>query len=119
MAADLEQTALHAYYERGEEADRLARSGAGRLEFERTQEIVLRHPPPSPTLAAGQGATPSGWPRWDTGSCTGTSCRCTSTRCGRLPRRTVSQWMLRSVTHAASTWMTRQPTPCWCLARST
>jgi len=64
MAADLEQTALHAYYERGEEADRLARSGAGRLEFERTQEIVLRHLPPPPATVADIGGGPGRYSVW-------------------------------------------------------
>src|SRR5215475_2885341 len=64
MAADLEQTALHAYYERGEEADRLARSGAGRLEFERTQEIVLRHLPPPPATVADIGGGPGRYSIW-------------------------------------------------------
>jgi len=67
MSADLEHlehAALHAHYERGEEADRLARSGAGRLEFERTQEIVLRHLPPPPATVADIGGGPGRYAIW-------------------------------------------------------
>jgi 2-polyprenyl-3-methyl-5-hydroxy-6-metoxy-1,4-benzoquinol methylase len=64
MAADLDHGALHAYYERGEEADRLARSGAGRLEFERTQEIVLRQLPPPPATVADIGGGPGRYSIW-------------------------------------------------------
>jgi SAM-dependent methyltransferase len=64
MAADLQHAALHAHYERGEEADRLARSGAGRLEFERTQEIVLRHLPPPPATVADIGGGPGRYSVW-------------------------------------------------------
>ncbi len=64
MAADLQHAALHAHYERGEEADRLARSGSGRLEFERTQEIVLRHLPPPPATVADIGGGPGRYAVW-------------------------------------------------------
>jgi SAM-dependent methyltransferase len=64
MAADLDHASLHAYYERGEEADRLARSGAGRLELERTQEIVLRHLPPPPATIADIGGGPGRYSIW-------------------------------------------------------
>jgi SAM-dependent methyltransferase len=64
MAADLEHADLHAHYELGEEADRLARSGAGRLEFERTQEIVLRHLPPPPATVADIGGGPGRYSVW-------------------------------------------------------
>jgi SAM-dependent methyltransferase len=64
MAADLDHTGMHAYYERGEEAERLARSGAGRLEFERTQEILLRHLPPPPATVADIGGGPGRYSIW-------------------------------------------------------
>jgi SAM-dependent methyltransferase len=64
MAPDLQQAALHEHYERGEEADRLERSGAGRLEFERTQEIVLRHLPPAPATVADIGGGPGRYALW-------------------------------------------------------
>lgn len=64
MAADLQHAALHAHYERGEEADRLVRTGAGRLEFERTQEIVLRHLPPPPAIIADIGGGPGRYAIW-------------------------------------------------------
>jgi SAM-dependent methyltransferase len=64
MPLDLQHAALHAYYERGEEADRLARSGAGRLEFERTQEIVLRHLPRPPATVADIGGGPGRYAIW-------------------------------------------------------
>lgn len=38
-----EETAVQAYYQRGEERDRLSR-GAGQLEFIRTTEILARTP---------------------------------------------------------------------------
>lgn len=64
MAPDWQHAALHTYYERGEEADRLARTGAGRLEFERTQEIVLRHLPPPPATVADIGGGPGRYAVW-------------------------------------------------------
>jgi len=64
MAADLEHAALHEHYERGEEADRLTRSGAGQLEFQRTQEIVLRHLPPPPATVADIGGGPGRYAIW-------------------------------------------------------
>ncbi|HTZ93622.1 MAG TPA: methyltransferase domain-containing protein [Streptosporangiaceae bacterium] len=64
MAPDLQHAALHEHYERGEEADRLERSGAGRLEFERTQEIVLRHLPPPPATVADIGGGPGRYAVW-------------------------------------------------------
>ncbi|HXB50250.1 MAG TPA: class I SAM-dependent methyltransferase [Streptosporangiaceae bacterium] len=64
MATDLKHAALHAHYERGEEADRLARSGAGRLEFERTREIVLRHLPSPPAAVADIGGGPGRYAIW-------------------------------------------------------
>jgi SAM-dependent methyltransferase len=64
MAADLQHAALHEYYERGREADRLARTGAGRLEFERTQEIVLRNLPPPPATVADVGGGPGRYAIW-------------------------------------------------------
>ncbi len=64
MTADLERAALRAYHERGEEADRLTRTGAGRLEFDRTQEIVLRHLPPPPATIADVGGGPGRYAIW-------------------------------------------------------
>ena len=46
---------MHAYYELGKEAGRLGERGPGRLEFERTQEIVLRALPPAPAVVADIG----------------------------------------------------------------
>jgi SAM-dependent methyltransferase len=64
MAADPQHAALHAYYERGEEADRLTRNGAGRLEFERSQDIVLRRLPPPPATVADIGGGPGRYATW-------------------------------------------------------
>jgi len=64
MAPDLQHAALHEHYERGEEANRLERSGAGRLEFERTQEIVLRCLPPPPATVADIGGGPGRYSVW-------------------------------------------------------
>ncbi len=64
MTEDAQRRAMHEYYERGEEADRLIRTGAGRLEFERTQEIVLRALPPSPATIADIGGGPGRYTVW-------------------------------------------------------
>ncbi len=64
MAEDLQHGAMHEYYELGKEADRLSSSGAGRLEFERTQEIELRHLPPPPATVADIGGGPGRYSLW-------------------------------------------------------
>ena len=64
MAQDRYATAMHEYYLRGEEAERLATSGAGQLEFERTQEIVLRHLPTPPAVIADVGGGPGRYAVW-------------------------------------------------------
>jgi SAM-dependent methyltransferase len=51
------------YYELGNEADRLD-SPQGRLEFERTQEIVLRALPPAPAVVADIGGGPGRYALW-------------------------------------------------------
>ena len=48
---------LHAYYERDEERDRLT-SGAGRVEFARTTEIIQRTLPTPPAVVADIGGGP-------------------------------------------------------------
>ena len=64
MAEDRFAAAMHEHYLRGEEADRLVASGHGRLEFERTQEIVLRHLPPPPAVIADIGGGPGRYAVW-------------------------------------------------------
>jgi SAM-dependent methyltransferase len=64
MAEDRYATAMHGYYQRREEADRLVASSAGQLEFERTQEIVLRHLPPPPAVIADIGGGPGRYAVW-------------------------------------------------------
>jgi SAM-dependent methyltransferase len=64
MATDPQRDVMHEYYELGKEADRLARSGAGRLEFERTQEIVFRHLPVPPAVIADIGGGPGRYALW-------------------------------------------------------
>jgi SAM-dependent methyltransferase len=64
MATDPQHDVMHEYYELGKEADRLSSSGAGRLEFERTQEIVLRHLPPPPATVADIGGGPGRYALW-------------------------------------------------------
>jgi SAM-dependent methyltransferase len=64
MASDLQHAEMHEYYERGAEADRLALTGAGQLEFERTKEIVLRQLPPSPATVADIGGGPGRYSLW-------------------------------------------------------
>jgi SAM-dependent methyltransferase len=64
MAEDMQHRAMHEHYELGKEADRLANSGAGRLEFERTQEILLRHLPAAPATIADVGGGPGRYSVW-------------------------------------------------------
>jgi SAM-dependent methyltransferase len=52
------------HYGRGEEADRLVASNGGQLEFERTQEIVLRRLPPPPAVVADIGGGPGRYALW-------------------------------------------------------
>lgn len=60
---DAEQTAVRAYYERGEERDRLS-DGRGQLEFIRTTEILLRRLPPPPAVIADIGGGPGRYALW-------------------------------------------------------
>ena len=55
--------ALHAYYELGEERDRLDH-GIGVLEFARTVEIIARRLPPPPALIADIGGGPGRYSAW-------------------------------------------------------
>lgn len=64
MPTDTQRSAMHEYYERGEEADRLTRSGKGRLEFERTKEVVLRALPAPPATVADIGGGPGRYALW-------------------------------------------------------
>jgi SAM-dependent methyltransferase len=54
---------VRAYYERDEERDRLT-SGASRVEFERTKEIVGRALPPLPAVIADVGGGPGAYAIW-------------------------------------------------------
>jgi SAM-dependent methyltransferase len=56
--------AMDEYYELGKEEDRLASSPQGRLEFERTQEIVLRALPAGPATIADIGGGPGAYALW-------------------------------------------------------
>jgi SAM-dependent methyltransferase len=56
--------AMREYYEVGEEESRLGGSPQGRLEFERTQEIVLRALPPAPATIADIGGGPGAYALW-------------------------------------------------------
>jgi SAM-dependent methyltransferase len=64
MASDPQHDLMREYYERGNEAARLSESGAGRLEFERTQEILLRHLPEPPATIADIGGGPGRYALW-------------------------------------------------------
>jgi len=55
--------ALHAYYTRGRERDRLA-GAVGAVEFERSKEIILRHLPPPPGVVADIGGGPGRYALW-------------------------------------------------------
>jgi SAM-dependent methyltransferase len=57
-------SAMHQYYELGNETGRLGETAAGRLEFERTQEIVLRALPPAPAVVADVGGGPGRYALW-------------------------------------------------------
>jgi SAM-dependent methyltransferase len=58
-----EETAVRAYYDRGEERDRLS-DGAGQLEFLRTTEILARRMPPAPAVIADIGGGPGRYALW-------------------------------------------------------
>jgi SAM-dependent methyltransferase len=60
---DAHAAGLRAYYERGEERDRLD-SGHGQLEFARTAEIVLRHLPSALARVADIGGGPGRYALW-------------------------------------------------------
>src|SRR3954454_1008005 len=61
--ADIDADALHAYYTRGDEHDRLA-TGVGRVEFARTVEIVGRTLPAPPSVVADIGGGPGRYTDW-------------------------------------------------------
>jgi SAM-dependent methyltransferase len=60
---DVEDAALHDYYERGGERERLSRP-MGVLELERTKEILLRHLPSPPAVVADVGGGPGRYTLW-------------------------------------------------------
>jgi SAM-dependent methyltransferase len=64
MAKDPQHDVMQQYYELGKEAARLSSSGAGRLEFERTREIVLRRLPEPPATIADIGGGPGRYSLW-------------------------------------------------------
>jgi SAM-dependent methyltransferase len=63
MPDSVNLAAMRTYYDRGEEAGRLARSN-GLLEFERTKEIILRCLPPAPATVADIGGGPGRYALW-------------------------------------------------------
>jgi len=83
MAKDPQHDVMQQYYELGKEAARLSSSGAGRPEFERTREIVLRHLPEPPATIADIGGGPGRYSLWLAGLgyrvVHRDLCRCTST----------------------------------------
>lgn len=58
------RAAMNEYYQRGREAGRLAVSGTGQLEYERTREIVTRWLPPPPAVVADIGGGPGRYALW-------------------------------------------------------
>lgn len=60
---DTDEAAIRAYYERGEERDRLS-DGRGQLEFIRTTEILARRLPPPPAVIADIGGGPGRYALW-------------------------------------------------------
>jgi SAM-dependent methyltransferase len=63
-AGDPQRDPMNEYYELGKEAERLADSAQGRLEFDRTTEIVLRSLPPAPATVADVGGGPGRYALW-------------------------------------------------------
>lgn len=63
MRDDPKLTTMREHYDRGEEQGRLGES-SGRLEFERTKEIILRHLPPPPAVVADIGGGPGRYALW-------------------------------------------------------
>ncbi len=63
MVEEPARAAMHAYYQRGGERDRLAEP-RGQLEFERTKEILLRHLPQPPAIVADIGGGPGRYALW-------------------------------------------------------
>src|SRR5215469_4232977 len=64
MAEDPQHDVMQQPYELGKEAARLSSTGAGRLEFERTQEILLRRLPDPPATIADIGGGPGIYALW-------------------------------------------------------
>jgi SAM-dependent methyltransferase len=60
---DAEEAAVRAYYERGEERDRLS-DGRGQLEFIRTTGILARRLPSPPAVIADIGGGPGRYALW-------------------------------------------------------
>ena len=58
-----EEAAVRAYYERGQERERLT-DGRGDLEFTRTTEIVQRRLPEAPAVVADIGGGPGRYSLW-------------------------------------------------------
>jgi SAM-dependent methyltransferase len=55
---------IEAYYDRGEERNRLADGPVAIIEFERTKEIILRLLPPAPAVVADIGGGPGRYAQW-------------------------------------------------------
>jgi SAM-dependent methyltransferase len=64
MPEDRYAAAMLEHYGRGEEEGRLVTTNAGQLEFERTQEIVLRRLPAAPAVIADIGGGPGRYALW-------------------------------------------------------
>jgi hypothetical protein len=63
MRTDPSLAAMCRHYELGLEQERLTQ-GHGRLEFERTKEIICRHLPPPPAVIADIGGGPGRYALW-------------------------------------------------------
>ena len=129
---DPQHRAMHEHYELGKEADRLSSSGAGRLEFERTQEIVLRHLPSAPATVADIGGGPGRYTLWLAGlgyrvvhrdivplHVDQVRAAAAARPAGKPGRRGAGHRLGRRRRHGNSTSPTRAWTPCCCSARCT
>ena len=111
---------LHAYYEQGEEVDRLDEP-AGQVEFLRTTEVLSEHLPPAPAVVADVGGGPGRYALWLAGLGYDVHHRdLVPLHVEQLRAATaVAGSTPRSPTRGPSTCRTRRSTRCCCSGRCT